>query len=86
MRAWEELDGNPNHHVIRFHTIAPHSAPNTTYWSTILVSMMPLPTVDATFSWNTPNATTLKNAASITAWCGFSTPVDTTVAMEFAAS
>ena len=31
-------------------------------------------------------ATKLKNAAQITAWCGRSTPVETTVAIEFAAS
>ncbi len=47
---------------------------------------MPLPTVAATFIWNTRIATTLKNAAKITAVCGFSTPVETTVAIEFAAS
>src|SRR4026209_2939929 len=47
---------------------------------------MPLPTVVATLRWNTHTATKLKNAASSTAWCGLSTPVDTTVAMEFAAS
>ena len=31
-------------------------------------------------------ATILKNAAHATASCGFSTPVETTVAIEFAAS
>src|SRR6186997_2011022 len=50
-------------------------------WSTI-----PLPTVVATLRWNTNRATKLKNAAIATAWWGFSTPVDTTVAIEFAAS
>src|SRR5688500_678624 len=47
---------------------------------------MPLPTVAATLSWNTNKATKLKNAANATAWCGLSTPVDTTVAIELAAS
>jgi hypothetical protein len=31
-------------------------------------------------------ATKLKNAANTTAWAGLSTPVDTTVAIELAAS
>jgi hypothetical protein len=35
---------------------------------------------------NSRTAATLKKAAHITAWCGLSTPVDTTVAMELAAS
>src|SRR5258706_16249209 len=48
--------------------------------------MVPLPTVAATVSWNTRMATTLKKAAQATAYCGFSTPVDTTVAIELAAS
>ena len=47
---------------------------------------MPLPTVAATFNWNTAIATTLKNAANTTACCGLRTPVETTVAIEFAAS
>jgi len=40
----------------------------------------------ATFSWKMEMATTLKKAAKSTACWGLSTPVDTTVAMEFAAS
>jgi hypothetical protein len=47
---------------------------------------MPLPTVAATLRWKTKIATKLKNAAKATAWCGRSTPVDTTVAIELAAS
>ena len=47
---------------------------------------MPLPTVAATFRWKMNSATKLKSDASATAWCGRSTPVETTVAMEFAAS
>src|SRR5512139_1892190 len=49
-------------------------------------STMPLPTVEATLRWKTKIATKLKNAAKATAWWGLSTPVDTTVAMELAAS
>src|SRR5262245_58282327 len=48
--------------------------------------MMPVPIVVATLRWNTNTAAKLKNAAQATAWCGFSTPVDTMVAMELAAS
>src|SRR5512139_1736976 len=49
-------------------------------------STMPLPTVEATFRWKTKIATKLNTAAKATAWWGLSTPVDTTVAMELAAS
>src|SRR5574343_2062030 len=47
---------------------------------------MPLPMVAATFSWKMKMAMKLKAAAKSTACWGLSTPVDTTVAMEFAAS
>src|SRR6476619_4081272 len=49
-------------------------------------STMPLPIVAATFKWKMKIATTLKNAAKTIACCGFRTPVETTVAIEFAAS
>src|SRR3954464_5772078 len=49
-------------------------------------STMPLPTVAATLRWKMKIATKLKKAAKRTACCGRSTPVDTTVAMELAAS
>src|SRR3982750_371686 len=49
-------------------------------------SMMPFPTVAATLRWKMNSARKLKHAASSTAWNGFSTPVETTVAIEFAAS
>ena len=66
--------------------MAPPSAPNSTASSTILGSMIPLPIVCATCSGKTTNAMKLKNAAQITAHLGVSTRVDTTVAIEFAAS
>jgi hypothetical protein len=47
---------------------------------------MPLPMVAATLRWKTKIATTLKKAAKTIACCGLSTPVETTVAIEFAAS
>src|SRR5690242_195764 len=49
-------------------------------------STMPVPSVFATCSPNTANAMKLKNAAQTTAVLGRSTRVDTTVAIEFAAS
>src|SRR6187549_2068382 len=42
--------------------------------------------VAATLRWKTKIATTLKKAAKTTACCGLRTPVETTVAIEFAAS
>ena len=49
-------------------------------------SMIPLAIVFATCGWKMTNATKLKNAAQSTARRGDSTRVDTTVAIEFAAS
>ena len=42
--ACEELDGNPSHHVIRFHVIAPKSAARTVLSVARPVSMIPFPT------------------------------------------
>ena len=53
---------------------------------TTLMSIMPDPTVFATAVPNVNAATKLKNAAQMTALPGESTRVDTTVAIEFAAS
>ena len=50
------------------------------------MSIIPEPTVFATPTPNTKAATKLKNAAHATAWPGESTRVETTVAIEFAAS
>src|SRR2546422_150004 len=47
---------------------------------------MPLPTVAATLRWKTATASRLKKAAKAPAVDGRSTPVETTVAMELAAS
>jgi hypothetical protein len=71
---------------MRFHAIAPISAPKMRCASMYSGEMMPLPMVEATLSSKTPMARRLKNAAQMTAWYGRSTPVETTVAMEFAAS
>ena len=69
-----------------FQAIAPQSAPNTTFWSMTAESTMPLPTVAATERPKNRKAMKLKNAAQIIAFCGLMAPVDTIVAMEFAAS
>src|SRR5688500_670517 len=47
---------------------------------------MPLPMVAATLRWKMKIAATLKKAAKTIACCGLSTPVETTVAIELAAS
>ena len=86
VRACELLDGIPSHQVIRFQQIAPSSAPNITATSTTSAEMIPVPTVCATLSPKNRKAMKLKNAAQATAYCGASTRVDTTVAIELAAS
>ena len=66
--------------------MAPHSAAKTTPAVTTSGSTMPLPTVVATLSPKTRKAMKLKNEAQSTAKEGRSTRVETTVAIEFAAS
>ena len=86
MSACDELVGRPTYQVMRSQTMAPTSPEKITASVTELMSIMPEPTVFATAVPNPNAATKLKNAAQITAWPGDSTRVDTTVAMEFAAS
>ncbi len=57
-----------------------------THWSTTPESTTPLPTVRATWTPNPNAATKLKKAAHATACMGVSTRVETTVAIELAAS
>jgi hypothetical protein len=76
----------PPHQVIRFQAMAPISAPKITRPSTISGEMIPVPMVWATCSPKNRKAMKLKNAAQMTAMPGESTRVETTVAMEFAAS
>src|SRR3954452_11023978 len=66
--------------------MAPTRPARITSWVTTLRSIMPLPIVLATWVPSTKAATKLKNAAQATALLGDSTRVDTTVAIEFAAS
>ena len=95
--ACEEEEGSPHSQVSRFQTMAPTSAAKIT--TSTMVSpwarrsskwMIPLPMVLATLSW-APQSTgaaemKLKKAAQATAMSGVSTRVETTVAMELAAS
>src|ERR1700730_3782850 len=83
IRACELLEGSPSHHVKRFQQIAPINAPNITAASITSSATIPVPT---TCSPKKRKATKLKNAAQITAYCGRSTRVETTVAIELAAS
>ena len=95
--ACDDDDGSPHHQVRRFQAIAPMSAAKTTVRRivepcalSVPNSTMPLPIVAATRS-SAPQSTgaaemKLKNAAHPTATSGERTRVDTTVAIEFAAS
>src|SRR5881397_2337593 len=84
--ACDELVGNPNNHVTIFQAIAPNRPAKMTFEATALMSIIPEPTVLATPTPNPNAATKLKNAAQTTAWPGESTRVETTVAIELAAS
>ena len=85
-RAWDDEEGMPNHQVMTFHAMAPHSAPKITALSMIAGDTMPDPTVIATCSPKTRKATKLKNAAQATAACGVSNRVETISAIELAES
>jgi hypothetical protein len=84
--ACDEEVGSPQYHVIRSHVMAPTSPARITHWSTMSACTTPLPTVVATWTPKPKAATKLKKAAHTTACNGVSTRVDTTVAMELAAS
>ena len=66
--------------------MAPSSPASKTCWFTISMCTMPLPMVLATAVPNTKAAMKFQNAAQATARNGVSTRVETTVAMELAAS
>src|SRR5262249_12298768 len=84
--AWDDDVGKPQYHVIRSHTIAPARPARMTHWSTTAAATTPLPTVVATCTPKPNAATKLKKAAHTTACSGVSTRVETTVAIELAAS
>ncbi len=86
MSACEELVGRPRYQVIRSQMIAPARPAKITEKVTTRMSIIPRPTVDATAVPNMNAATKLKNAAQMTALPGVRTRVETTVAIELAAS
>jgi len=86
MIAWDDDVGSASHHVMTSHTIAPTSPARMTLASTAARSTNPLPIVFATAVPNRKTARKLNAAAQTTAAEGDSTRVETTVAMEFAAS
>src|SRR5262245_31375303 len=71
---------------MRSHKIAPTKPANSTYWVTASNTIIPDPKVFATFVPKPKAATKLKKAAHRTAKRGVNTRVETTVAMELAAS
>ena len=96
--AWDEEDGSPQYQVSRFQAMAPtsdgedhHQHHGGRPWRfSISKWMIPLPMVLATLSWAPQRtgaaAMKLKKAAQATAFMGVSTRVETTVAIELAAS
>src|SRR5215204_5625547 len=85
MRACDEEVGSPSHQVRKFQAMAPASPAKTTASLTTAESTV-LPTVLATWVWKTRKAMKLNRAAQTTASRGVSTRVETTVAIELAAS
>ncbi len=82
-RACEELDGNPNSQVIRFHRMAPTSPAKIIVGVTSASLTMPPEMVFATsVDRNAP--ATFSTAAISTATFGFSAPVATEVAIALA--
>ena len=85
-RACEELVGSPSHHVMMSHAIAPTRPAKITALLSTAGFTTSFAIVAATFVPKIRKAAKLKNAAHTTACCGESTRVETTVAIEFAAS
>src|SRR5579872_7387505 len=86
INACDELEGNPKYQVKIFQKMAPIKAARIISTLTIDGSIKPVPMVFATLKPKNKNAIKLKNAAQMTAQCGFKTRVETMVAIEFAAS
>ncbi len=85
MSAWLEELGSEYHHVMRFHAMAPRSAPATMAWVVVASSTRPDPMVLATaVPANAPMK--LKAAAMSTATWGRRARVATEVAIAFAVS
>src|SRR5690349_7240122 len=85
IRACEELDGNPNHQVIRFQAIAPIKPAKTIVGVITSASTTSLATVAATLiEMKAP--TKLRMAAKAIATCGRAAPVEIEVATTLAVS
>jgi hypothetical protein len=85
IKVCEEEEGIPSFQVSKFQNVAAINPARITQRSIALLSTV-FATVFPTLMSNTQNAKTLKQAAHITACNGVRTFVDTTVAIEFAAS
>src|SRR6266536_3374906 len=86
VNPWEEEVGRPKNHVMTSQAIAPIRPAKTTASEKTFASTTPLAMVLATFVPKMRKAMKLKKAAHPTARSGVSTRVDTTVAIELAAS
>src|SRR5213082_130330 len=86
MSACEELVGKPRINVVRFQVMAPRRPARMTCWLIISMCTRPLPMVLATAVPKKKAAKKFQKAAQATAVKGFRTRVETTVAMELAAS
>src|SRR5713101_3638309 len=85
IRACDDDEGNPSHHVKRFQTIAPATAASTVFGVARPVSMIPFPTVFAT-AVVTKAPARLAIAAIRTASLGERARVEIEVATAFAVS
>ena len=86
MRACDDEVGSAPHQVIRSQVMAPSRPLSVTVASTMLMSIIPFPKVFATAVPKRNTAMKLNAAAQTTANPGERTRVDTTVAIELAAS
>jgi hypothetical protein len=86
MRACDELVGSPKYQATTSQRQAATRVAKINSLLMMLILIIPLPTVPATCVPKNRKAMKLKKAAQMTANRGESTRVETTVAIEFAAS
>ena len=86
MSACEELAASPHHHVSRSQTSAPSSAAATSVDVTTSGRSTPLAIVAGDVETEEQEGDEVEERRPGTASCGVSTRVDTTVAIELAAS
>ena len=82
-KAWEDEDGIPKYHVIKFQAIADNTAAVITTIVTAPGSMRPMPIVSATATPNKKGARKCANAVIYKATRGCSAREDITVATIF---